>query len=400
MSRNWLRGSRLLMLLVLLALAAAGWFLLRKPPLAVDLATVSRGPMAVTVDDLGETRVSDLYTVSAPVSGELLRIPLKPGAAVTRGRSVVAEIQPGQPEPVDARSYAQTRATISGLEAQHAAAGARVREMRAAAELAAADFARVTKLSANGFVATARVDQARSELTRSRAALREAVEAQDAAMHAIEAARALLENGRGAPAGRVVRVTAPISGTVLRVLQESGRPVSAGTPLLDLGDPALLEVVADLLSTDAVKVSPGAAAAIDAWGGEAPLRGRVRQVEPYGFTKVSALGVEEQRVNVVIDFTDARQARRLGHGYRVTVRIDQWSAPDVLKLPLGALFRDGGDWAVYIVDAEQRARRQKVAIGHRNDDVAEVLSGLTAGQRVILHPSDKISDGRRVTERR
>jgi HlyD family secretion protein len=400
MPRKWLQGPRLLTLLVVLSLAATAWFLQRKPPLPVDVATVARGPMAVTVDDLGETRVSDLYTVSAPVTGELLRIPLKAGAAVVADRTIVAEIKPGRPEPVNARSYAQTRATISGLEAQHAAAEARVREMRAAVDLAAADFSRVTRLATNGFVAAARVDQSRIELTRSRAALREAVQAADAAMHAVEAARASLENGREMPRDRIVRVTAPISGSVLRVLQQSGRPVLAGTALLDLGDPAQLEVVADLLSTDAVKVQPGAEVAIDAWGGEAPLRGVVRLVEPYGFTKVSALGVEEQRVNVVIDFADTREARRLGHGYRVTVHIDQWSAADALRLPLGALFRDGANWAVYVVDPELRARRQTVGIGHRNDDVAEVLSGLTAGQRVILHPSDKLSDGMRISERR
>lgn len=401
MARKWLDGSRLLGGMVIVALAVATWFLVRKPALPVDLATVSRGPMAVTIDDLGETRVSDLYTVSSPVTGELLRIPLKPGAAVVEGRTVLAELQPVQPGPIDARSVAQTLASISSLEAQLAAAGARVREARAAAGLASADFARVTKLVASGFVTRARLDAARAELARSRAAVSEAVQAQDAAMHAVEAGRAALGEGRSTPYGKVIRITAPITGTVLRVLEESRRPVVAGTPLLDLGDPDRLEIVADLLSEDAVRVSPGAPALIDAWGGEQPLRGVVRDVEPFGFTKVSALGVEEQRVNVNIDFAEPRLAwKRLGHGYRVTVRISEWSADGVLQVPLGALFREGDAWAAYVVDARRRARKQVVKVGHRNEDVAEVLGGLSEGQQVVMHPTDKIAEGRVVVARR
>jgi HlyD family secretion protein len=395
MNRKWLDGPRLLGALVIITIAGAVWFLLREPAIPVDLATVSRGPMAVSIDDLGETRVRDLYTVSSPVSGELLRITLKPGAAVVQGRTVVAEVQPMQPGPIDSRSYSQSLATISGLEAQTAAAGARVREAQASAGLATADMARVSKLVAQGFVTQARLDQARAELLRSRAAVAEAAQAHDAAKHALQAAKAALGDGSGAPAGRLIRITAPVTGTVLRVLQESRRPVAAGTALLELGDPDRLEIVADLLSADAVRVRPGAAALIEAWGGERPLRGIVRVVEPFGFTKVSALGVEEQRVNVTIDLTEPRVAwQRLGHGYRVTVHIAQWSAPDVLQVPLGALFRKGSGWAAYVVDGRWRARQQAVRIGHSNDDVAEVLDGLTAGQQVIVHPTDKLSDGR------
>jgi HlyD family secretion protein len=397
-TRAWAKGSRLLAGLVILALAGAAWYLLRTPPLPVELATVRRGPMAVSITELGETRVKDLYTIASPVTGELLRIPFKPGTAVVAGRTILAEVQPVQPGPIDSRSYAQTQASIAGLEAQHAAARARVREARAAAGLASADFERMGKLAASGFVTRARLDQARAELLRSRAAVTEAAEAEDAARHAVEAAQAGLGNGGAGRRGPVTRITAPVSGTVLRVLEESRRPVAAGTALLEIGDPGRLEIVVDLLTEDAVRLRPGATATVDPGGGAAPLPALVRLVEPYGFTKVSALGVEEQRVNVRLDFAALRPASQpLGHGYRVTVAIRLWSADDVVQVPLGALFRGADGWAIYVVDAGGRSRLHGVAIGHRNDDVAEVLGGLAPGETIVLHPSDKLVDGRLVS---
>lgn len=396
MHKRLLTGPRILGVLILVALALAAWFMARKPALEVEAATVTRGALAVTIDDLGETRVGDLYTVSSPVGGELLRVPLKPGAVVVRGRTVLAEIQPVQPAPIDARSYAQTTATIAALDAQLAAAKARVQETRAAAQLAASDYARIATLVASGYVTRARFDQSKAELARSRAAVTEAAQAQDAALHSLQAAQAALRGGIAAPRGQVAVVTAPVGGTVLRVLQESRRPVVAGTPIMELGDPARIEVVADLLSSDAVRVKPGAEVAIEAWGGDAPLSGKVRLVEPFGFTKVSALGVEEQRVNVVIDLAQPRLAARLGHGYRVTVRIALWSAPDVLRVPTGALFRTGGGWAAFVIDTQGRARQAAVRTGHMNDEQAEVLGGLAAGDRVILHPGEKVTAGAKV----
>lgn len=396
MTSKALTGPRITAALVIAALALAVWFLLRKPALEVDMAEVTRGPMQVSVSDLGETRVRDLYTVSSPVTGEVLRIPFKPGAQVGVG-AIVAEIQPVAPSPVDSRSYAETAARIAGLEAQLSAARAEVQQAGAAQRLAEADNARVAALTAKGFVSRAQSDAARAARDRTRAASAAARQGEDAALHALQAARASLRGSAGAPAGQVVRVKAPVSGAVMRVLHESAGPVVAGTALLELGDPSAIEIVSDMLSADAVKVTPGALVEIDAWGGEAPLKGKVRLVEPYGFTKISALGVEEQRVNVVIDLTDPAAARaRLGHGYRVIVRVALWSAPEVLKVPLGALFRQGEGWAVFAVGSDGRARKVAVKVGHINDEAAEVLGGLSAGDRVVLHPGEKVADGVKV----
>jgi HlyD family secretion protein len=223
----------------------------------------------------------------------------------------------------------------------------------------------------------------------------------DATAHNLESARAaLLGSATAAKGESPLSVTSPVGGFILRVPQESERAVVAGTPLVEIGDPKQLEIVTDLLSGDAVRVKAGAPVLIEDWGGERPLHGRVRLVEPYGFTKISALGVEEQRVNVIVEFTEPLGAiQRLGHGYRATVRIVTWSAPDVLKVPISALFRTGGQWSVFTVDREGRARQQKITIGHMNDREAEVLGGLSGGQKVLLHPSDKVRDGVKVAER-
>lgn len=396
MPRKWITGPRLAATLIVLVLIVALWAMLRKPAIEVELATATRGALAVTVDDIGETRVHDLFAVSSPVSGELLRVPFKPGAAVKAG-AVLFEVQPVQPDPVDARSYAQASAQVEARQAELSAARNRVQEARAAERLAAADYGRVAALMGSGFVTRARFDEARAQRDQSRAALNEAANAEDAALHGLQAAQALLRSSAGAPSGQVVSVRAPVSGAVMRVLQESRRPVVAGTPVLEVGDPARIEIVADLLSADAVKVRPGAAVEILGWGGDAPLRGTVRLVEPFGFTKISALGVEEQRVNAVIDLAPGQPgAAALGHGYRATVRIAVWSAPDVLRVPLGALFRDAEGWAVFTLDTADKAHKTGVTIGHLGTDQAEVLAGLEPGQRVIVHPGEKVAEGVRV----
>jgi HlyD family secretion protein len=401
MKRKLVTGPRILLALLLLAVAAAVVFALRKPPVGVDIGQVSTGPMIVTIDDLGETRVRDLYVVSAPVTGELLRVPLKPGAAVVPRKTVLARIQPMEPAPLDARAYAQAQAEMRSLEDRLAAEQARVSEARAELALAERDFARAADLARRGFVSKASLDRARAARDRGRASVAEAARSVESTAHSLESARAaLLVSGTRVQGTGAVTVTSPVAGFVLRVPQESERPVVAGTPLVEIGDPEKLEIVTDLLSSDAVQVDPGAAVLIEDWGGRNPLRGRVRLVEPYGFTKISALGVEEQRVNVVIDFAEPLEAvRRLGHGYRATVRIVTWSAPQVLKVPISALFRTDGQWSVFTLDAGRRARLTKVAVGHMNDEEAEVLGGLSAGQRVLLHPSDKVADGVKVAAR-
>ena len=394
-------GPRILLALLIVALALAVTFAFRKPPVAVDIGQVSRGPMTVTVDDLGETRVRDLYVVSAPVTGQLLRVPLKPGTAVAPQMTVLAQIQPMAPAPMDARAYAQAQAEVRSLEDRLSTDRERISELGADLTLAERDFARTSDLAGRGFVSTANLDRARSARDRGRAAVAQANRSAQATAHSLESARAaLLVAGTPAKGAGAVSVTSPVGGYVLRVPQESERAVVAGTPLVEIGDPRKLEIATDLLSSDAVRVKPGAAVLIEDWGGDRALEGRVRLIEPYGFTKISALGVEEQRVNVIIDFAEPLEAlQRLGHGYRATVRIATWSAPQVLKVPISALFRTQGKWSVFTVDEENRARLRTLAVGHMNDEEAEVLSGLRVGDKVLLHPGDKVSDGVKVSER-
>lgn len=402
MKRKILTGPRLIGALVLLALALAIAIALRQPPVPVELGEVTRGPLTVTVDDLGETRVKDLYVISAPVTGELLRVPLKPGDEVVARATLLGRIRPAEPAPIDARTTAQAEANVRALTAELSAAGARVRQGRAELTLAERELARVSELATRGFVSQANVDRARMARDRAVAAIAEAGESAAAVRQSLAAARAaLIVPGTAAPGRGSVAVVSPVSGHVLRVPQESERVVIAGTPLVEIGDPERIEMVTDLLSADAVRVRPGAAVLIEEWGGERPLQGRVRLVEPYGFLKVSALGVEEQRVNVVIDFVEPSQAwARLGHGYRATVRIAVWSAPDVVRVPVSALFRSAGQWSVYVASVDGRAVLRAVEVGPMNDELALVRRGLAPGERVILHPSDRVRPGVRVRPRR
>lgn len=387
MKRKWITGPRIIIALIALALVVALVFLMRTPPVEVETGEISRGPMVVTVDDLGETRVTNLYAVSAPVTGELLRVPLKPGNAVVANRTVLARIQPVEPGPLDARALRQAEANVRALTADLAAA----REQEA---LARRELARIEPLSRRGFVAQVTLDRART-------ARDQAARTVEATAQRLEAARAaLIVPGSRARGRGEVAVTSPVSGYVLTVPQESERVVAAGTPLVQVGDPARLEIVTDLLSADAVQVRPGASVRVEGWGGERPLAGRVRLVEPFGFTKFSALGVEEQRVNAVIDFAEPREAwERLGHGYRATVRITVWRADDVVRVPISALFRSGNRWLVFAIDEAGRARLTPAEIGRMNDEVAEVRGGLAPGVQVILHPGDRVADGVRVRPR-
>ena len=401
MKRRLVTGPRLIGMLLLLVLATAVALALRRPAVPVEVGVVSRGPLTVTVDDLGETRVTNLYVVSAPATGALLRVGLKPGDRVVARSTLLARIQPSEPAPIDARATAQAEANVRALTSQLAAAQARVREVRAEFALADRELDRVSALAPRGFVSQATVDRARAARDRAAAAIVEARQSADAARHSLAAARAALIVPGARSAGRGgVDVTSPVGGFVLRVPQESERVVVAGTPLVEIGDPERLELVTDLLSADAVRVRPGAAVLIEEWGGERPLRGRVRLVEPYGFLKISALGVEEQRVNVVIDFVEPRQAwARLGHGYRANVRIAVWTARDVVRVPVSALFRSGRDWSVFAVNADRRARLVRVEIGAMNDEMAVVRSGLRPGTEVVLHPSDRVREDVRVRPR-
>ena len=367
--------------------------------LPVDVAPVSRGPLVVTVDEEGVTRVRERFIVSAPVSGRVLRIELEPGDRVTRGQ-VVARVRAEAPPLLDARSRAEAEAVV---ESARAALGrARAEEQRAKATLdqARRDLTRVRALAEDSIVT-------RQELEAHEADVHVAQETANAAAFAVRAATSELQRAeaRLAPSrleapGRVVSVTAPVEGVVLKRVRESETVVPAGDPLVEIGDHARLEIVSDLLSTDAVRVKAGARAIVEQWGGETPLAARVRRIEPSGFMKVSALGVEEQRVNVVLDFVEPAPAARasLGDGYRVEVRVVIWESQNVVKVPTSALFRHGEQWAVYVMD-RGRARRTLVELGHQTGQYAEVTSGLDEGARVVLHPGDTLVDGARVRER-
>jgi HlyD family secretion protein len=366
----------------------------------VDLATAERGPMLVSVDEEGQTRVHDRFVVSAPVAGEVLRMGLEPGDPVRRGETVLATFQSATPSPLDARSRAEGVAGVAAARAALGAAEAEQKRAAAAVSLARSELERNRELAEQRIVSRQDLEAKETEARAAEEARRAAEFGVASATHQVEMAKArLLQVTGGAGSGRPIEIRSPIDGVVFKRLRESQAVVPAGEPLLELGDPCRMEIVSDLLSTDAVKVKPGAPVLIDQWGGERTLRGRVRLVEPSGFMKISALGVEEQRVNVIVDFEDPAQAwEALGDGYRVEVRVVIWQADDVLKVPASSLFRSGDKWAVFAVDSG-RARLRTVELGRRNGLFGQVLSGLEAGQAVVVHPSDSLTDGARVARR-
>jgi HlyD family secretion protein len=377
-----------------LLVAAIAAFALWPDTMAVEVASASRGPMRVTIDEDGETRVRDRYVVSAPVTGQLQRLELDPGDQVIKEKTVVARLLPAESPLLDPRTRTELQAAIPA--AQAAVDQARAERDRAAAAFTQARSTRdrTAKLAAGGAVSAEALEAADTALREADAALQAAGSTVARAESELRLARARLLSP--AAAGRVVTVVAPATGVVLKLLRESESVVPVGTPLVEIGDPKALEIVADLLSTDAVQVASGAAVSIERWGGGTAIDGRVRRVEPAAFTKISALGVEEQRVNVVIDVVDSgTAARQLGDAYRVEVRIVIWEAADVLQVPVGALFRHGDAWAVFVV-GEGHVRLQVVELGHRTNTHAEILSGLEAGQSVVMHPPDTLADGARV----
>jgi HlyD family secretion protein len=398
--------------IAVLALIAAGliWFAWPRP-LPVDLATVTKGPIEVTADDDGKTHVRHIYTVSAPIAGKVLRIShpvgeqgpsLHVGDQVTANETVVALMQPTPPSFIDVRSHDQLEAEVVAADAFIQQQEAEVRRLQAALDFSRTEFERAKTLSRTQSISAQAFDKAKFDLDTNEAALASAKAQVDVrrSLRASLAARLIDPTNTAAATEPVccVRVLAPASGRILKIIQDSEAVVLPGAPLVDIGNPLDLEVVADLLSADAVQIKVGASVRIDGWGGAA-IKGRVVRVDPAGFLKVSALGIEEQRVRVTIDFADPPEAwSRLGHDYRVIVHVVIWSADDALTVPISALFRKGDDWAVFAVE-NGRTRTAIVKIGHRNNCVAEVLGGLAAGSRVVVHPSDRIADDVRVAQR-
>lgn len=355
---------------------------LRPKPAPVETARAVAGPLRATVSEVGKTRIRQRYVVSSSVTGQLRRVPFKPGATIAAG-DVVAVIEPMAASPLDTRSRALA-------EARRDSAVAALDKTRAAHALAVSELKRVERMFAAGTVSPQDFDAAQ---LRETAAAREIIAA-EGALRAAEAELAVAAPGN-TPA--LIEVRAPVAGRVLHVFQESERPVTAGTPLLDAGDPADLEVVIELLSRDGAALAPGAKVELEQWGGPNPLEARVRLVEPAAFTKISALGVEEQRVNVVADIiTPVAERPTLGDNFRVEARVVVWESDNVLKVPVSALFRHGRESAAYVVRGG-RAVLVPVEAGRSSGSEVQVLKGLNAGDEVILYPGDRVTDGQRVS---
>lgn len=396
------RARRLFFGLLILVIGGAVGLALQPKPLPADFSTVTQGSLVVTVDEEGETRVRDRFMVSAPVAGKVLRIEHEPGDPVQGGETVMASFQPSAPLLLDARTRAEAEARVGAAEAALGLARAERQRVSAELDFAKSEVERYRKLAQEEIVSRERLDTAELQARTQEEALNAAEYSIKSAEKELQAARAALLEQASQGGGGLAPITlyAPIDGVVLRRLRESEAVVPAGEALIEIADPELLEIVSDLLSTDAVKVRSGQRVMIEQWGGDQAIQGRVRRVEPYGFTKISALGVEEQRVNVVVDFEDPREAwSLLGDGYRVEVRIVIWEEENVLKVPTGSLFRSGEDWAVFRVNSENVAQLQTIELGRRNALEAEVQSGLDEGDRVLLHPSDDVQDGVGVVER-
>ena len=391
-------ARRLLAILIALAVAGALTWALWPRPVEVETATVTSATLTVTVEAEGKARIRDVYTVSAPIAGQLQRVALDAGDPVTEGKTVVARIQPMAPPLLDLRAR-------------------RVAEAVRDAATVAVDLAKIQVTQASAELTFRQDELRRAETLREREAISArdhdaAVLAQSEALAALSSAQATLlvreRELQSASAALIqhdeaatdedccTELLAPVSGRVLRVLTESEQTVAAGTPILEIGDPALLEIEADFLSSDAVRVTEGAAAVIDGWGGPA-LPAHVLRVDPSAETEVSALGIEEQRVTIRLALDGDPAARQaLGDGYRVLAHVTVWQGEGLTAVPVGALFRQGADWAVYRVE-DGRARLVRVTLGERTDSLAEVTAGLAVDDRVILHPSDRVTDGTAVT---
>jgi HlyD family secretion protein len=372
----------------------------RPQPVPVDLAVVERGPMTATVDEDGRTRVKDRFVVSAPLGGTVARIDLHPGDLVRRG-DLIARIAPSPVPLLDPRSREEAQARVAAAQAAARQAGTRIEQARAAHDFSRREAERQQVLLGEGATAPQIAEQAelaertrREELTSAEFGLR-------VAKSEVRLAQAALRRLEAVPGSRSQQfeVRSPVDGRVLRVVQESEGVVQPGTALLEIGDPAGLEIVVDVLTADAVEVRPGAPVLIERWGGDSVLHGHVGRVEPSAFTRVSALGVEEQRVNVIVALDEPPDRwASLGDGYRVEARTVIWQAPDVLRAPAGAVFRHAGGWAVYAIDHDV-ARLRPVELGRRTGVQAQILGGLGPGDRVVVYPSDNVADGTRVEER-
>ena len=370
---------------------------LRTEPEPVDLHVLARGSLVGIVRAEGVARVRDVYEIAAPVSGIADRIALRVGDPVVAGETALASVEPADAPILDARTRAQAEATLVETRAALAAAEAELLAAREELSYAEGQHARAVQLMDRGLTTLVLLEESARALHAAEAGTEAALSRRAMAEGAVERAEAALADPE--PAGTCCRrLMSPIDGVVLRVDGASRRPVAAGTPLLAVGDPAGLEIVADLLSSDAVRLPPDAPAVVLRWGGE-PLQAKLRRIDPVARTEVSALGIEEQRVDAVFDLLDPPEARpALGHGYGVVLEIESWRVADALVLPLSAAFREGDGWAVF-VEADGMARLRAVTLGRMGETEAEVTGGMAAGERVVLHPSDAIGEGVAIVQR-
>lgn len=386
------------------AVVVGAFYALRPLPVPVDTAIIERGTVSVTIDEEGKTRIREVFMVSAPVAGKMLRSPLEVGDAVVAGKTIVSVIEPTSPTFLDVRSRRELQAVVAAATAAVALASAEVQKAKSELKFAEKDLKRATALSKTSVISEKAQEQAELDVDSKKALQAIANATLELRRQELNSARAKLIGPQSPDmltdiGGCCIEVRAPVSGQVLKVIAESEQVVASGALLAEIGNPHDLEIIVELLSSAAIKITPGAEATIENWGGAMKLSAKVTRVEPTGFTKVSALGVEEQRVNVLLELTGPPQDwAALGHEFRVFVKIAQWQSDDVLRTPLSALFRQGNEWAVYkLVDG--RAQLTKVNIDHRNAQMAEVVEGLSEGEEVILYPSDRVEDDVRVARR-
>lgn len=392
-------------------IAVAGFlaYMFAPRPVPADFATIDRGDVRVSVEGEGKTRVREVYTISAPISGMMERIRLEPGDPVVSEETVLARIVPADPLFLDVRSAAEAEADVKAAEAAVSLARAKVEAAEAELDFARSELKRAEELAQRGNIAERTLERSVIDVRMRKAELDTARSDLGVALSRLASARARLiqpgeqpdVNNPDPDSGGVccVAVRSPVGGEVLTVPDKSARVVTAGETLIEVGNPRDIETVIDILSTDAVKIRPGDAAYIEHWGGGDPLPAIVQRVEPSGFTKISALGIEEQRVNVIIDFTGEAATRQpLGHGFRVEARIIIDEAKDAIRAPISALFRQGDQWHIFVVE-DGEATLRPVQTARRNDTHVEITDGLKPGETVILHPSNAIDDGTDVVKR-
>jgi HlyD family secretion protein len=374
----------------------------RDDPVPVDLVTVERAPLRVTIDADGQTRIREIYEVASPIAGTARRAPVSVGDPVVAGETVVARVEPLSPSLLDARSRAQAEASVAEARAALDVARSELRRAEEEEAFARLQFDRTQTLMERGVTTVTQMETVAQSLAVAEAAVAAAqsrVAMSEGSLERAEAALVRPDGGATATEDCCVELRAPSDGVVLSIATISEHPVQAGAPLVTMGDPADLEIVADLLSSDAVRIGPGTRAIVERWGGPDPLEAVLTRIEPAAVTRVSALGIEEQRVDAIFEIATPPEERPgLGHGFAVFLRVVEWQSDDALQVPLGALFRRGEDWAVFVVEGGV-ARERVVTLGERAARRAQILDGLEEGARIVTHPSDAVADGVSIVDR-